>query len=170
MNIEEKKEVIKAISQGNCNAISLFFKENLDFLSETGMFGSWLHDAVAAKKLDVIKTLIDLGIDLNARGGQFNSNALKLAANMGDFEIFKYLLDAGSEFNTNEPDQNPLFGAITSGSKEIAKLLIDQGINLSIKYTGERMHNMDALAYAKERGELEIAELIRAELVKLGHK
>ena len=65
-----------------------------------------------------------------------------------------------SEFS--EPERNPLFGAIYGGHTAIAKLLIDSGIDTTVKYSGESMHEMDALAFAHEWGRSDIAELLMA--------
>lgn len=51
-----------------------------------------------------------------------------------------------------------------SGNINIAKVLIDNGINTKIKYSGENITNMDAYAFAIERGQKDIAELIKATL------
>jgi uncharacterized protein len=45
-----------------------------------------------------------------------------------------------------------LFSAIHNGHTEIAKILINAGIDTKIKYTGQSMKNMGALEFARERG------------------
>lgn len=58
--------------------------------------------------------------------------------------------------------RNPLFGAIHGGHTDVAKLLIESGIDTAANYTGENMTNMDALAFAKEWGRSEIVALLEA--------
>lgn len=62
--------------------------------------------------------------------------------------------------DVSDPERNPLFGAIYGGHIEIVRLLIDQGIDTHVKYTGKSMKNMDALAFARERGQMDIAALL----------
>ena len=85
---------------------------------------------------------------------------LALAASKGHLEVVEYLLQRGVEMDVSEPESNPLFSAIYGGYKDIVTILIEHGIDTQINYTGERMTGMDAVAFALERGQTEIAELI----------
>lgn len=168
MNIEEIKIVREAIKSNDINKIRNIFSENLDYLNEKTAFGTWLHDAATLGKLDVVRLLVDLGIDINIESGveHIEGNALDQAISFQHADIAKYLISNGIKLDTSEPTKNPLFAAIYVGNINLVGLLIDAGIDVTVKYTGEHMKDMDALAYAEERGELEIAELIRAELAK----
>ncbi len=165
-NIETIKQIRNLIRSEDLKSLEEIFIEAPELLRIKTVFGTWLHDASRLGMPKVVNLLVKLGIDVNEIGGTFNSNALKTAASAGNLEIVDFLLASGSKMDVSEPDRNPLFSAIYIGNYSIAKLLIDTGMDISIKYTGERMKDMDALAYAEERGELEIAELIRAELAK----
>lgn len=166
IDIEVLKKIRELIKNEDLEGLEIIFTNSPELLESNTVFGTWLHDAARQGFISVVKLLIKLGVDIDACGGTFNSNALNTAASAGHSDIIELLLSNGSQMDTSEPERNPLFGAIYVGNYSIAKLLIDNGIDISIKYTGERMKNMDALAYAEERGELEIAELIRAELAK----
>lgn len=166
MNIEEIKIVREAIKSNDINKIRNIFSENLDYLNEKTAFGTWLHDAVVLGRSEVVRLLLDLGIDVNIKAENMDGNALYQAVSFGYLDIAKHLILNGVNIEIDEPSKNPLFAAIYASNIEAAKIIIGSGIDISIKYTGERMKNMDALAYAEERGELEIAELIRAELAK----
>jgi uncharacterized protein len=95
------------------------------------------------------------------RSGVFEGGPLNEAATAGHVDIAKYLLSCGAELDVSDPRSNPLFGAIMSGNLEIVKLLIENGIDTQVKYSGESMQNMDALAFAVERGQTEIAALLQ---------
>lgn len=123
-------------------------------------FGAWLHVAASVGSVEMVKELLDLGVDINARGGTLGGNALNYAASNGHMEVVKYLLSCGAEMDVSEPERNPLFSAIYGGHIEIVNLLIENGIDIHVKYTGESMKNMDALAFAQERGQAEIAALL----------
>jgi len=69
-------------------------------------------------------------------------------------------LDKGAEIDISAPERNPLFGAILGGNVAIAKLLLDRGIDASIRYSGKSMHDMSAIDFAKERGADEFVSLL----------
>ncbi len=155
-------EMLDAIEDGDVERVMVLLNSDVDKLNLITPFGTWLHIAASEGQLDIVKKLIDLGVDINKRGGTYDGGAINSAASEGYIEIVKYLLSNGAEFDVSEPTRNPLFGAIMSGNINIVKVLIDNGINTKIKYTGENMTNMDAYAFAIERGQKDIAELIKA--------
>ncbi|CAN7717129.1 ankyrin repeat domain-containing protein [Duganella sp. LjRoot269] len=157
MKLKETYDAIKS----NDTAQALFLiREDHALINAQTPFGPLLHVAAAANNLEVMRLLLDCGADVNARGGTFGGNALNYAASTGQIEAVKYLLKSGAEMDVSEPEKNPLFGAIYCGRKDIAKELIENGIRTDIRYTGESMKEMDAKAFAVERGELDIARLL----------
>jgi hypothetical protein len=85
---------------------------------------------------------------------------LVCAANLNRFANARFLLDAGSVMDTSASVRNALFAAIVGKSPEIARLLLERGIDATVRYTSETMENMDATAFALMRGETEIARLV----------
>lgn len=51
-----------------------------------------------------------------------------------------------------------------AGHKEVAEFLVEKGINISIRYTGENIENMDASEYARQYGQKEIAEYLKKKM------
>lgn len=125
-------------------------------------FGSWLHVAAEAGALDVVKLLVSLGLDPNARGGTFGANALHEAARSGHLAVATFLRDAGAILDSSEPERNPLFGAIYQGHVAMVQWLVKSGIDHRVAYTGTYMSEMDALAFAQERGQSEIANFLES--------
>jgi uncharacterized protein len=166
LNIEKLKMTRDAIKKSDLEKIKEIFENDNEYLNEKTAFGTWLHDAVILGKGEVVRLLLDLGIDVNIKAENMDGNALYQAVSFGYLDIAKHLIMNGVNIEIDEPSKNPLFAAIYARNIEAAKIIIGLGIDVTIKYTGERMKNMDALAYAEERGELEIAELIRAELAR----
>jgi uncharacterized protein len=162
MDIEKKQiaqEIRDAILDGeSSHVISLLrgHPELRDFMSP---FGTWLHVAGKHGRLDVVTFLVELGMDVNLRGGISGGAPIHLAASQGHVDVVRYLLSHGAEMDVSEPERNPLFGAIYGGHTDVAKILIDSGIDTQVRYTGPNMENMDALAFANEWGRKEIVDL-----------
>ena len=68
---------------------------------------------------------------------------------------FTKLLDAGTF------EANPLFSAIYNNHFDVAKYLIDNGIDLKAAYAIGELDNCDALEYARQYGRTEIADYIK---------
>jgi len=123
-------------------------------------FGTWLHIASKAGRLELVQALVQMGADVNRKGGTFGGSALNLAAGYGQVEIAEFLIDHGANLHVAEPEQNPLFSAIQGGHLAIVKLLIEKGIDHTIAYTGDSMKGMAAIDFAIERGQTEIATFL----------
>lgn len=161
MNVELHKAIRTAIKAGDLKAMITAFEESPDAVTMNTPFGSWLHVAASFGRLEIVRSLVErFGLDINLKGGTSESSPLDRACADGQYEVVKYLLDKGAKIDVSAPERNPLFGAIMSGNVAIAKLLIDRGIDTSIRYSGESMHDMSAIDFARERGADEIVSLL----------
>ncbi|QTL47246.1 ankyrin repeat domain-containing protein [Priestia aryabhattai] len=136
-------------------------KTLLEFITP---FGTWLHVAARAGSLDMIKFLVEYGMDINTNEGVPNSAPIAHAASEGKMRIVKYLYNSGAILDVSDPNRNPLFSAIYGGHFDIVKYLVQSGIDITVKYTGDTMENMDAYEFAIERGQIEIAEYLKRKL------
>ncbi|MGD7007018.1 ankyrin repeat domain-containing protein [Metabacillus sp. 84] len=155
------KDIRRAIKIGQLDTLRGLLEKEPEMLTWMTPFGTWLHVAAAHGHLEIVEYLINAGLDINAQGGTFSTNALERASAKGHLDIADYLISKNVEIDISEPDRNPLFAAIYGGHLEIVKLLVENNINISIKYTGETMKDMDAYAFAIERGQTEIAEYLK---------
>jgi uncharacterized protein len=103
-------------------------------------------------------------MDININEGVPKSAPIAHAASVGEFSIVQYLYDRGAILDVSDSSRNPLFSAIYGGHKEIVEYLVNQGIDISVQYTGENIEDMDAYRYAKEFGQTEIADYLKQKL------
>ncbi|PEI88233.1 hypothetical protein COL30_13920 [Bacillus pseudomycoides] len=158
--IQISKEIRSAIKSGNLEKVVELIDSNVEVLNMITPFGTWLHVAASRGKLDIVKKLIELGLNINTLGGSYEGGALNEAASEGHINVVKYLLACGADLDISDPIRNPLFGAISNGYPDIAKFLIESGIDINVKYSGESVKDMDALAFAREQGQVEIVKLL----------
>ena len=154
------KEIRTAIKLGDVEKVATLIGSDKAWLEMMTPFGTWLHVAASRGKLEIVKRLVALGADVNRNGGVSGGGPLNRAASDGHIDIVRYLLACGAKMDVSEPERNPLFGAIYGGHIAVARLLIGSGIDTHVKYTGESMKGMDALAFAHERGQSDIVELL----------
>ncbi|ENU79210.1 hypothetical protein F975_02902 [Acinetobacter sp. ANC 3789] len=170
MDFESIALIRNAIKNNDLNTLKEIFTTFPKLMSIDTPFGTWLHVASSSGTLEIVKYLVLQGLDPNKKGGTFGGNILNTAASSGHIDITEYLLSLNNvEMDISEPERNPLFGAIMKGNLNIVKILIENGIDYKISYTGDYMNNMDAEGFALERGEKEIADYLHL-LKKLSHK
>lgn len=158
--LEATKALREAVKAGDVDRVRSVVAGSADRLHYVTPFGTWLHIAAKSGGLDLVQALISMGADINAKGGTFGGAPINVAAGYGQAQIVKVLLAAGAELDVGEPERNPLFSAIQGGHVEIVKLLVESGIDFRVRYTGESMKDMDAEAFARERGQTEIGKYL----------
>jgi ankyrin repeat protein len=165
--MDNKKKAVKTydfIKNGDteqAKEILITDKRLLEFITP---FGTWLHVAARAGSLDMIKFLVEYGMDINTNEGVPKSAPIAHAASEGEFSIVQYLYDSGAILDVSDPSRNPLFSAIYGGHLDIVKYLVQSGIDITVKYTGDTMKDMGAYEFAIERGQIEIAEYLKQQV------
>ena len=166
-----KSEIYKAIRSGAINDAIKLLEQSPDSLQVDTPFGSWLHIASSCGSLELVERLVGLGIDINRQGGTFGGSAINHAASEGHTEIVRFLLTCGAELDISAPERNPLFAAIQGGHIEIVKLLVNQGIDYCVRYSGQYMAEIDARLFAIEQGKRDISAYLAELLIvcETGH-
>lgn len=154
------KEIRTAIKKGDADMVIGLIQGDETRLNMDTPFGSWLHVAATHGKLDIVKRLVAIGADIEAHGSTANGTPLLAAASSGNVEIVRYLLDLGATMEVDRSERNPLFAAIDGRHTEVAKVLIEAGINTKIGYKDSSGKARDALSYAREWGSSEIAAML----------
>src|SRR5690625_7504287 len=83
------KDIRSAIKKGQLDLLKDLLKGEPEMLTWETPFGTWLHVAVAYGHLEIIKFLLDAGIDVNVQGGTFSTNALERAARSEERRVGK---------------------------------------------------------------------------------
>jgi uncharacterized protein len=155
------KELYNAIANSNNKRVKEIIKKNSKILKVETTNGSWLHVASRNNNFEIVKFLVDLGMDINKKGGISNEMPINLAVSEGNIELVKYYLKKGAIFDESEPERNPLFAAIHYGHIEIVKLLVESGINVNIKY-----RDRTAISFAEIFGRTEIVAYLKKANIK----
>lgn len=160
--------IVTALKAGDVDQLALLFGQYPEF-EQQGFIGgsSWLHYAAGHGPLNVVKCLLGRGYDINSTQDKDACSPLDQACVKNRYEIAEYLLNNGATMDTSASIRNPLFGAIVGQSPDIVKLLLNRGIDATVRYTSDTMDNMDALAFALERGLVEDSGIVIADIVAL---
>jgi ankyrin repeat protein len=114
-----------------------------------------LHAASERGDENIVRILLDLGVDVNTSGRELG-NALQAASNNGYEEIVKMLIDAGADVNRGELRSTPLDVASVSDHVKIVRMLIDAGADVNAQGEGNRT----ALYKASEKGNNEVVQTL----------
>lgn len=156
-----EQQIRQSIKNNNLFELKHLLESDPSQVNATYVFGNWLHTAISLDaSIEIIQCLVEAGVDVNQRAGILGGNPLNLAASEGRVDVVNYLLKCDAEIDISEPERNPLFSAIYGGHKDVVNLLLSQGIDVTVRYSGENMNDMDAEAFARERGQTEIAQII----------
>ena len=164
MDKEIIKEMRNAIKKNDLYTIKYLIDNNDGLLDVVTIFGTFLHDASTYGKYDVVKYLVECGIDINRTGGVGDSSALTSAAFKGYMNIVELLYEKGADFDISSFYRNPLFAAIYNGHLDVARFLVEKGIDFKVHYAIGDLENVDAYEYARQYGQTEIAEYLKSKL------
>lgn len=118
-----------AAHYGHPEVVTLLLHNNapVDLRSTNQMANTALHAALAGRRADVVKILLDAGADVNAKqhGGW---NALHAAAASGDRQLVELLLSRAADASaTNDAGVTAAAIARDRGQVEVAELLERRG-------------------------------------------
>jgi len=115
-----------------------------------------LRDAVDRGKADVVKHLLDRGVDKNAKDN-YGQSLMMTAVSNHHTEIVKLLIDAGADINAaNDYKITPLAVAAEQGHLDLVNLLVAAGAKVNARDTV----GGTALSVAILRGYTEIVEAL----------
>ncbi|XP_044599228.1 putative ankyrin repeat protein RF_0381 [Cotesia glomerata] len=123
---------------------------DIDLEKSMGDF-NFLNLAVEKKQFKVVKSLLNRGINVNYydKSVEDRVTAIYKACEVGDFEIFKFLLDNGANIDIERvaaqynPRYYPIHIAIANNHLDIVKELLDRGVDVNKTYVVRIYYNGD---------------------------
>lgn len=142
------------LSAGDVGGVKDYVKSHPELINAPTFFagGTLLHYAAAESSPEAIEALVSLGFDVDATGETYGDSALQAACANGKTSNVYLLLSMGARIDTSTSFRNPLFAAISGRHPETVRLLLQQGIDSSIRYTLEDGSIVDAIDFAEKRG------------------
>jgi ankyrin repeat protein len=145
-------------------AVGKGYKDLVEFLLGISTDASKLTDTwpllalVAAERHRGIAELLGSGdIDLDAKGGDYNTTLLMDAAQRGRGDLVELLLNAGAEINArSHSGSTALMIAAEYGRKDMVELLLNAGADVHAKKNNGIMALMVAAAVRNEKGIVEL--------------
>jgi len=138
---------------------NLINEEHVDLNEKTVDGWSALHIAVSNNKYEVVKCLLDHGVDKNVEND--NYSPLYIASQNGFNDIVKLLVDSGADINKLTNGWSAIQIACSNGHYQTVEYLLSQGANIHLKTTEE----YKLLHIATEENNLCMVEL----LINKGH-
>ena len=152
-NTETADGVVSALQRASCYGTEnmvriLIAKDTLMSVDHPkAKFRTALQAASFMGRAEVVKILLELGSDVNARGGLYGS-CLQAAACRGYTEVMKILIDAGAEIDESDVGKygSALIGAILNYKIDGVSLLLEAGANPSLKTRSVYQYPLQAAA------------------------
>ncbi len=166
MKDELINKAFELVDNGDVVKLKEIVNKNPYLINSESIYGSLLQEAVNEENEDMVIFLINNGADINYIGGLAGTSILTDAVNNGNLRIVQLLIESGVELTAKTFEANSLFAAIYKRHNEIAKYLIDMGIDTTAKYNIGEIKNCDAMEYAKQYGCTEIYNYLKAKSEK----
>jgi hypothetical protein len=139
--LEAQRLLQRAAEAGDVDTVRAFIEEGGDVNARAGI----TTPLQQARGAEVVKLLVSAGADVNATSKEYCGPPLNFAAELGDTDSIRALLDAGAKVNGRSPDgETPLMKAARSGNPEAVQALLHAGARVNARDN----HGEDALKFA----------------------
>ena len=135
----EAKRLYYAALCGLHQLVKFLIRVYPQYASEVGgNYGSALHVASDAGRLQVVRLLLEHGVSVDVRG-MWDQTPLQFASDAGRLDVVELLLGYGADVNSEDESRwTPLFHAISKGHLDVVRNLLDHGANVNIHDTDGR--------------------------------
>lgn len=142
-----------AIDKTNVDAVKILLENGAD-PNISAKIISVLNFAITKKNMEIIRSLLDYGADINSSSGHLGT-PLNTAITVNSPEVVTELLVRGADINKSVNNYTYLMNAIEWGRVEIAKILIENGVDI---YAGD--HGLNAYKMSIAQHQPEITKMI----------
>jgi len=152
-----------AIGSGDLEQIELMMDQHADLRENKKYHERCLYSAIREAQIPVVKYFLDLGVDVNYSDPEtFLYGTVRTAIRKNHLEVAKYLYSRGAKVSTGDIDDDPLLTAIHEGHPEFVNWLITTNADIHATYHADDGRVLNALVFAKERGQTKICKLLEA--------
>ena len=168
--------ISEALRSGNVDrAFELLDLHPEMMVDDLPLGGTWLHNAVIYGNRKSVEAMLQR-FSVNAQEARNKRRPINEAASKSNPELVRLLLDHGAILDTDESIRNPLFGAIAAQAQlrkdhipeenhiAIVRMLLDAGIDASVRYNTDTMIDLDAMGFAEIHGRQDIAQMLAEHL------
>ena len=101
--------------------------------AQGGRLGTALHSASFGGHLQIVRSLLRLGVDVDVRGDR-NKRPLHYASRSGHCDVVQCLLDHGADVNSQQNDKStPLLLASLGGRADVVRVLLEHKADVNSK-------------------------------------
>ncbi len=165
INDEMTRKIADEVRTGNLPALRKLFRSHPDLISYYYGGYTWLHLAARRKNTEVLRLLIHLGCDVNARS-KFGEFVIWDAIGGDNPLVVQTLLENGADPKRAEEPNRLILSALVSAkshSLEMVKLLEQHGVDLHRVFMNELANEpMNALSTAIDWGKDDVAAYLRS--------
>jgi len=151
------QSAVQAIKSGNDSKLRALLSEFKQFIDSTDQDGNTLLKiAVLNSQVNIVKTLLDEGADVNAPDSA-GTIVLHTAVDIGNKDIVRLLCERGSYLHgRNDNHETPLAVAVSKKNIQVVNILLDKSANVNITDS----FGNSPLHVAVANGDLEICKLL----------
>lgn len=166
--IEIGRDLLLAVERGQIDLVRDLCEANRWLVTDHTWHGSkstWIKTPARRGNIQMIKTMLQIGFDVNALSGKEQSTALTSAVDCDHFELAEFLLENGADSSLSRP----LIAALNSRKDpklqlSFVKLLIEDGVDVNRLYNiyGDPTNQMTALDFARVPSVIEFLRSVGA--------
>ena len=146
-----------ASGKANIDGINILLKAGADPGIEDANGNTWLHHSVIGCSIEVLETLIDYGVDLNATNKKCHT-ALMMACDKGNIDGINVLMKAGADPNIVDADgYNCLHFVVLRGcSIDVLQKITEHGADVN----AVNKNGVTSLMMASEKGNVDFINVL----------
>ncbi len=154
--VDKVDEISKAINKNDIKTVKELVEKGIDLETYNKYGVTLLMTAVGIQNKEIVLYLLSKGAKVNGRSKDNNSTPLLEAAQNGNYEIAKILIDNGADIHKFVTTVNPIHDAARNGNTKVVQLLLNKGVDVNIK----DKKGFTPLIWAAGSGKIETTKLL----------